>query len=224
MKKVAKAIPLVVALLVFCLSLTQWHPPTDTVEEPADPSTITAPVEQNTGEQTDKQGAGSSTSNEKDSDPSKTSAPTNKAETDDGVELGEGISDGRAAQERAAKGVHISRDGTYTSKVEVALYLHTYKQLPDNFISKTKARKAGWDSSKGNLDEVCPGKSIGGSVYENESWNGEPVLPDPSGTRNWHECDINYTGGYRGAERIVFSDDGLIFYTADHYKTFERLY
>ena len=113
----------------------------------------------------------------------------------------------------------VEQDGWYTSKEEVALYIHTYGRLPGNFISKTKARNRGWDASLGNLDEVCPGMSIGGSRY----YNDDGQLPDKKG-RQWTECDINYSGGFRGAERIVFSNDGLVFYTADHYETFEQLY
>ncbi len=113
----------------------------------------------------------------------------------------------------------VYEDASYTSKDEVAAYIHEFGHLPPNFISKTKARAAGWDSSAGNLDEVLPGKSIGGSKF----WDDDDQLPDASG-RTWTECDINYQGGYRGAERIVFSNDGLIFYTPDHYKTFEQLY
>lgn len=115
--------------------------------------------------------------------------------------------------------VSVTEDGTYTSKDEVALYIHTYGHLPSNYISKSKARKAGWESKKGNLDDVLPGMSIGGSEF----YNNEGQLPDAAG-RTWTECDINYSGGYRGAERIVFSNDGLIFYTDDHYETFEQLY
>ena len=117
----------------------------------------------------------------------------------------------------------VTEDGTYTSPDDVALYIHTYGHLPSNFISKTKAKKAGWVSNKGNLDEVCPGMSIGGSTYYNEGWDGEELLPEAPG-RTWKECDVNYHGGYRGAERLVFSNDGLIFYTNDHYKTFTQLY
>ena len=117
------------------------------------------------------------------------------------------------------RGPTVSENGRYTSKDEVALYIHTYGHLPANFISKTKARQQGWESSEGNLDEVCPGMSIGGSTF----YNSEGKLPDKRG-RRWTECDINYHGGYRGAERIVFSNDGLIYYTGDHYQTYERLY
>ncbi|MBR2835706.1 MAG: hypothetical protein IKE43_08400 [Coriobacteriales bacterium] len=115
--------------------------------------------------------------------------------------------------------IKVKKNGTYTSKEEVALYIHTYNRLPSNFISKTKAKQAGWVASEGNLDEVCPGKSIGGGPF----YNDDGILPSATG-RTWKECDINYHGGFRGSERIVYSNDGLIFYTNDHYKTFEQLY
>ena len=127
--------------------------------------------------------------------------------------------DSGASTVAPTRGPTVEKDGWYTTKEEVALYIHTYGRLPGNFISKTKARNRGWVASEGNLDEVCPGMSIGGSQY----YNDEGQLPDKRG-RSWTECDINYHGGFRGAERIVFSNDGLIFYTGDHYETFEQLY
>ena len=77
----------------------------------------------------------------------------------------------------------------------------------------------GWDSKKGNLDEVAPGKSIGGNKFGNR----EGLLPEKKG-RTYYECDIDYNGGYRGGKRIVYSSDGLIYYTEDHYNSFELLY
>ena len=115
--------------------------------------------------------------------------------------------------------VQVEHGSSYTRKEDVAAYLHEYKELPPNFISKTKAKKAGWVPSEGNLDEVCPGMSIGGSVF----YNDDGKLPDAEG-RTWHECDIDYHGGMRGPERIVWSTDSLIYYTPDHYETFEQLY
>lgn len=115
--------------------------------------------------------------------------------------------------------IAIQENGHYTSKDEVAAYIHEYGHLPSNFISKTKARDAGWDAQDGNLQDVCPGKSIGGSRFHND----DGLLPDKDG-RIWTECDIDCHGGHRGAKRIVFSNDGLIYYTQDHYCTFERLY
>ena len=113
----------------------------------------------------------------------------------------------------------VAEDGSYTDKDHVALYIHTYGKLPGNFISKTKATKAGWVAEKGNLWDACPGKSIGGGTF----YNDDGLLPEKKG-RTWKECDIDYKGGNRGAKRICFSNDGLVYYTADHYKTFTQLY
>lgn len=113
----------------------------------------------------------------------------------------------------------LDKDGSYTSKEDVALYIHIYGTLPGNFITKKEAENAGWVSREGNLWDVAPGKSIGGSPFGNY----EEILPDKDG-RKWFECDINFEGGFRNAERLVYSNDGLIYYTADHYKTFEQIY
>lgn len=113
----------------------------------------------------------------------------------------------------------IREDGTYTSKEEVAAYLNLYGHLPDNFITKKEAKALGWVSSEGNLAEVAPGKSIGGDYFGNFEGN----LPEKKG-REYHECDIDSDGGYRGAKRLVYSNDGLIYYTEDHYETYELLY
>ena len=113
----------------------------------------------------------------------------------------------------------VTEDGIYTSKDEVAEYIHLFGHLPDNFITKKEAKKLGWISSEGNLDEVAPGKSIGGDYFGNY----EGQLPEEKG-RDYYECDIDFTGGRRGAKRIIYSNDGLVFYTEDHYTTFEQLY
>lgn len=109
----------------------------------------------------------------------------------------------------------VEEDGWYSTMEEVAVYLTLYEKLPGNFISKYDAEDLGWDSRKGNLDKVAPGCSIGGNRFGNY----EGLLPEAKG-RKYTECDINYDGGYRNGERIVFSNDGLIFYTNDHYQTF----
>ena len=109
----------------------------------------------------------------------------------------------------------VEEDGWYSTMEEVAVYLTLYEKLPGNFISKYDAENLGWDNRKGNLDKVAPGCSIGGNRFGNY----EELLPEAKG-RKYTECDINYDGGYRNGERIVFSNDGLIFYTSDHYQTF----
>ena len=108
--------------------------------------------------------------------------------------------------------------GSYTTKDDLALYIHTYGHLPDNFIRKKEAEALGW--SGGPLDRVLAGMCIGGDYFGNY----EGLLPKAKG-RRWTECDVNTLGKKsRGSERIIFSNDGLIYYTADHYESFEQLY
>ena len=112
----------------------------------------------------------------------------------------------------------IDEDGAYTSTEDVALYLHTYGKLPSNFITKSEAEKLGWNG--GGLESIAPGKCIGGDRFGNY----EGLLPKKSG-RTYTECDIDTLGkSSRGAKRIVFSNDGLIYYTHDHYESFTLLY
>ena len=109
----------------------------------------------------------------------------------------------------------LDRDGWYTTKEDVALYLHLYGELPGNFLTKNEARALGW--SGGGLDGYADGKSIGGDRFGNY----EGLLPDGS----YHECDLNTMhASSRGAERLVYSDDGRIYYTDDHYESFTLLY
>ena len=112
----------------------------------------------------------------------------------------------------------LPEDGVYTSKEDVALYIYLYGRLPDNFITKKEAEKLGWPG--GSLEPYAPGKCIGGSRFGTY----EGLLPEAEG-RTYTECDIDTLGAKsRGAKRIVFSNDGLIYYTEDHYASFELLY
>jgi guanyl-specific ribonuclease Sa len=118
----------------------------------------------------------------------------------------------------AKSGLTVDENGTYTSKDEVALYIHTYGHLPSNFVTKKDAKDSGWPGH-GSLGQYLPGKSLGGSRFGNY----EGALPEKEG-RVYYECDIDYDGGSRNAKRIVYSNDGLVYYTEDHYTTFEQLY
>ncbi len=112
----------------------------------------------------------------------------------------------------------ITEDGTYDSKAEVAEYIHTYGHLPSNYITKREAEALGWNG--GSLKDVAPGKCIGGDRFGNY----EGSLPSKKG-RTYYECDIDTLNWKnRGSRRIIYSNDGLIFYTGDHYETFEQLY
>ena len=98
----------------------------------------------------------------------------------------------------------------------VSAHIRRTGSLPRNFITKKQAGELGWQG--GDLWRYARGKSIGGDRFG----NFERRLPDKKG-RIWRECDIEYRGGARGAKRLIFSNDGLIFYTADHYESFERV-
>ncbi|MFE4711630.1 ribonuclease domain-containing protein [Paenibacillus sp. NPDC056722] len=98
---------------------------------------------------------------------------------------------------------------------EVSDYIRQHHALPDNFITKKEAEGLGWVAAKGNLNQIAPGKSIGGDRFGNR----EGLLPKAK-NRIWYEADINYKKGSRGADRILYSNDGLIYMTSDHYKSF----
>ena len=111
----------------------------------------------------------------------------------------------------------IAEDGRYSSKEDVALYLHTYGHLPSNFITKEQARALGW--SGGSVEKYKDGAAIGGDNFGNR----EGSLPKASG-RKYRECDIDTHGSNsRGAKRLIYSNDGLFFYTADHYESFVEI-
>ena len=112
----------------------------------------------------------------------------------------------------------VSEDGEYWTKDDVALYIHLFGHLPKNYITKSEAQSLGWTG--GSLEPYAPGCSIGGGYFGNY----EGLLPTKKG-RTYTECDIDTRGAKsRGAKRIVFSNDGLIYYTDDHYESFTLLY
>lgn len=90
-----------------------------------------------------------------------------------------------------------------------------YGRLPGYYIDKATAKKMGWSGLKGNLSKIAPGCMIGGEVFKNLSGK----LPYKHG-RIWYEADLNYLNGYRNSDRVLYSNDGLIFVTYDHYESF----
>lgn len=120
---------------------------------------------------------------------------------------------------RTEKPTAAPKQTAITAPQDIADYIFAHGTLPDNFLTKNEARQLGWDSSKNYVSDVAPGYSIGGDKFGNY----EGLLPDASG-RKWYEADANYTVGPRGAERILYSSDGLVYYTNDHYQTFTEMY
>lgn len=112
----------------------------------------------------------------------------------------------------------VTEEESYSDKEHVAAYLRAFGHLPPNYITKVDAEDLGWENHLGNLWIIAPGMSIGGDRFGNY----EGLLPTAKG-RKYYECDIDFDGGYRNAKRIIFSNDGLIYYTEDHYETFEEI-
>ena len=197
--------------LLLALSLTACGNPAqamDTIEKTAQTVQQIAEVLNDTEEDTESAALPASEAQEPAEEASEEPAQASDQET-----AAEETEEAPAAETPA-----IDEDGVYTTKDDVALYLHTYGHLPSNFITKKEAEKLGW--SGGSLEPYAPGKCIGGSHFGNY----EGILPEKDG-RSYTECDIDTLGAdKRGAKRIVFSNDGLIYYTEDHYETFELLY
>lgn len=102
-----------------------------------------------------------------------------------------------------------------TNEDTVINYVKSNQRLPDYYITKGEARKQGWVASKGNLCDVLPGRAIGGDTFSNR----EKILP--SGNK-YFEADVNYNCGNRNADRIVFTKNGEVWLTKNHYKSFEK--
>ncbi len=100
----------------------------------------------------------------------------------------------------------------------VDLYVAFHGSLPAQYLTQAEAKNAGWIKLLGNLDEVLPGRLIGGDVFENRTHK----LPDSPG-RIWYEADFDYDGGYRNNCRLLYSNDGLLFVTYDHYMSFYEI-
>ncbi len=108
-------------------------------------------------------------------------------------------------------------DGYYYDLESVVRYLDKYGHLPPNFITKDQAEALGWTG--GSVQKVQKGAAIGGDRFGNR----EGLLPKAKG-RTWTECDIDTDGAKsRGAKRLVFSSDGLYYYTDDHYESFREV-
>jgi hypothetical protein len=102
-----------------------------------------------------------------------------------------------------------------TEERTVISYVKQNRRLPDYYITKNEARKQGWNPSKGNLCDVLPGKAIGGDKFGNR----EGRLPDGE---KYFEADVNYHCGSRQADRIIFTRNGEVYLTKNHYKSFEK--
>lgn len=204
-------------------SMTAREPAGDgstAAKEPADGASTTAKEPDNGGSMTTDEPTdnGSTAAKEPDGGASITELPENRDQSAAVGPVNSGGTNPDAANGGSGAAKELSEDESYTTKEDVALYLHLYGHLPPNFITKKEAEKLGWKG--GSLEPYAPGMCIGGNYFGNY----EELLPVEEG-RSYTECDIDTLGAEkRGAKRIVFSNDGLIYYTEDHYESFELLY
>jgi len=97
--------------------------------------------------------------------------------------------------------------------VDTVVSLRQTGRLPERYVTKAAARAHGWRG--GGLCPVWPGHIIGGDIFHNFS----EELPDAP-ARVWREADLDVTCRSRGPKRLIYSNDGLIDVTIDHYTTF----
>ena len=96
-------------------------------------------------------------------------------------------------------------------------WLTYFNKLPDYYVTEEEAYNIGWIRGKSPA-KFIPGKMLTMGIYNNS--NGH--LPQAAG-RIWYEADINYYEGRRNGHRVLWSNDGLIFVTYDHYATFYEI-
>lgn len=198
MNKFRRSLPLLFLLLALVFFL--WPPRDSAVSPAAEPATAAAADPLDPESSANASSAVELARKKKSRSPGPSAAPA------------------KPAEDKASGAELLPEDGSYTTKEDVSLYLIQYGRLPSNFITKKAAREAGWQG--GGLESILPGMCIGGDYFGNY----ENQLPSAK-NRRWTECDINTLGKKsRGAERLIFSNDGLIYYTDDHYNSFTQLY
>ena len=207
MKKGIKSL-ILSAILVLAVTIFAACGVNETVSAPADATVTEAPTADREG---DEQTATEAPTVDPEGDAQTATEATETAVTDTTAAVTPDAEDDAQTVISAA----IDQNGTYTTAADVALYIHTYGKLPSNFITKNEAKALGWPG--GSLEEYAPGKCIGGDYFGNY----EGLLPDD----DYHECDIDTLGkSSRGSKRIIYSDNGSIYYTEDHYESFTQLY
>ena len=132
-------------------------------------------------------------------------------------------SEERSSSSVATKSIYeaVEESGLYTTKDSVAAYLCKFDKLPSNYVGKNEGQSL-YESKTGNTFEkwnfnpwTTLGVMIGGDVFDNR----EGLLPSGS----YHEADVDYSAKNRGTKRLIYQSDCVIYYTADHYETFNKL-
>ena len=113
----------------------------------------------------------------------------------------------------------VQESGEYTTRDSVAAYLCKFDKLPTNYVTQNEGKSL-YESRKGKTFDKWnfnPWTTIGVMIGGDKFGNSEGLLP--KGT--YHEADVDYSAKNRGTKRLVYQSDCVIYYTADHYESFE---
>jgi guanyl-specific ribonuclease Sa len=97
--------------------------------------------------------------------------------------------------------------------VEAVQSIRANNNLPPRYVTKDQAKAHGWRG--GGLCAAWPGHAIGGDRFHNF---GAKLPAEPG--RTYREADLDSDCRGRGPKRLVFSNDGRIYVTVDHYNSF----
>ena len=111
---------------------------------------------------------------------------------------------------KAVEAGYATKDGQYGADY----WIKYVASLPKYYITKDELIALGWKQGKSPA-KFAPGKMATMGIYRNDD-NHLPQIPG----RIWYEADINYYSGRRNGHRLLWSNDGLLFVTYDHYETF----
>jgi len=117
----------------------------------------------------------------------------------------------------------ILETGIYTAKDSVATYIYLFHKLPSNYVNKATGQtlyenETGNTFSKWNFNPwTLLGVMIGGDIF----YNNEGLLPSEN---SYRECDVDYHDSSRGTKRLIYTLNGIVYYTANHYESFTKIY
>ena len=154
---------------------------------------------------------------------------TSTVSTDDSDEQSSS-SEEQSSSSIATKSIYeaVEESGLYTTKDSVAAYICKFDKLPSNYVGKNEGKSL-YESKTGNTFDkwnfnpwTTLGVMIGGDTFNNHADNPDnyrPTLPEG----DYHEADVDYSAKNRGTKRLIYQSDCVIYYTADHYETFDKL-
>ncbi len=123
----------------------------------------------------------------------------------------------------SAEGPHAEKASTVQSNEVintfegVADYIVKYGRLPDNFITKAEAAKLGGTRKRQSR------RSSAWKKHRRRYLSKQRKAASRCGRTRMERSRHQLYIGIPGSDRIVYSNDRLVYKTTDHYKTFTRM-